>query len=64
MKGGKNEAQFALAMRRRGFEFGMYRVPEMYNYLKEFQELIFSGKFEEFTKARKEREAQEVKPTE
>ena len=61
MKGGSNEAQFELAMRRRGFEFGMYRVPEMYNYIKEFKELILSGKFEEFTKARKEREA---KPTE
>ena len=58
MKGGKNEAQFALAMRRRGFEFGMYRVPEMYNYLKEFQELILSGKFEEL------RKVQEAKPAE
>ena len=63
MKGGTNEAQFELAMRKRGFEFGMYRVPEMYHYLKEFQELILSGKFEEFTKKRKELEAQEVKPT-
>lgn len=64
MKGGKNEAQFERAMRRRVFEFGMYRVPEMYNYLKEFQELILSGKFEEFTKNRKELKTQEVKPTE
>ena len=45
-------------MRRHGFEFGMY------NYLKEFKELILSGKFEEFTKNRKELKAQEVKPTE
>ena len=58
IKGGANEAQFELAMRKRGFEFGMYRVPEMYHYLKEFQELILSGKFEEL------RKAQEVKPTE
>ena len=58
MKGGSNEAQFELAMRKRGFEFGMFRVPEMYHYLKEFQELILSGKFEEL------RKAQEVKPTE
>lgn len=50
-KGGKNEAQFALAMRSRGFEFGMYRVPAVLEYLKEFQELILSGKFEEFLKA-------------
>ena len=63
MKGGTNEAQFELAMRSRGFEFGMYRVPEMYNYLKEFQELILSGKFEEFTETRKGLKAQEVKPT-
>ena len=64
MKGGSNEAQFELTMRKRGFEFGMYRVPEMYHYLKEFQELILSGKFEEFTKVRKELKAQEGKPTE
>ena len=37
----------------------------MYNYLKEFKELILSGKFEEFTKNRKEfLKAQEVKPIE
>ena len=45
-------------MRSREFEFGRY------NYFKEFQELILSGKFEEFTKNRKELKAQEVKPTE
>ena len=50
MRGGKNEAQFELAMRRRGFEFGMYRAPEMYVNLKEFQELLLNGEFEEFTK--------------
>ena len=45
-------------MRRHEFEFGMY------NYFKEFKELILSGKFEEFTKNRKELKTQEAKPTE
>ena len=46
-------------MRRHEFEFGMY------NYFKELKELILSGKFEGFTKNRKEfMKAQEVKPTE
>ena len=54
----KNEAKFKLTMRRPEFEFGMY------SYFKAFQELILSGKFEEFTKNRKELKAQEGKPTE
>lgn len=54
----KNEAKFKLTMRRHEFEFGMY------NYLKEFKELILSGKFEEFTKNRNELKTQEAKPTE
>ena len=58
MKGGENEVSFDLAMRNRGFWFGMYREPAMLEYLKEFQELILPGKFEEFLKA------QETKPTE
>ena len=47
MKGGDNEVSFDLAMRNRGFCFGMYREPAMLEYLKEFQELILSGNFEE-----------------
>ena len=45
-------------MRRHEFEFGMY------NYLNEIKELILSGKFEEFTKNRKELKTQDAKPTE